>query len=667
MTFAVFKDRQFRISRLDRGLLRNKTVQLAFRPVNREDEGKQTVWLGWGRKKSGDRARRIAASEDARFLLLEDGFLRSVNTGPTAAAVSLACDDLGIYYDARYASRLEQLIQKPLGVAQVVRAQDLILGWREGRVSKYNGLREYEGVLPEKYVLVVDQTFGDASVRCGLAGPESFGRMLEAALLSDPDATVLIKTHPDVKAGKKNGYLTDAVYLNNPRVEIISENVHPVRLIENAAAIFCVTSQVGFEGLLWGKDVHVFGAPFYAGWGLTTDHAEVPSRRRSGISLAQLVHAALVDYCLYVDPASGKPWEVEEALEFMKLQRRMRQRFPKKIVAYDFSNWKKPLVRSFLQGSEVVFTSSSKPQEGGGVVVWGSRSVPAGVSKGAAVVRLEDGFIRSVGLGADLISPISWVADSEAIYYDSTRVSGLEQILQHTEFDSAILSRARDLRLRILDRGLTKYNLDGGIWKAPVEAKTVILVPGQVESDASIAMGAPVETCSIRRNIDLLKAVRSANPGAYIIYKPHPDVLAGLRLAGVDEKAAVDWCDEQVFDVSMDSMLNSVDEVHVLTSLSGFEALLRGKPVVCYGQPFYSGWGLTKDIVASTRRNRILTLDELVAGVLLLYPTYVSRRTGAYISPETALDELEAWREEKNVLKQGARNALRWFLRRQAK
>ena len=94
----------------------------------------------------------------------------------------------------------------------------------------------------------------------------------------------------------------------------------------------------------------------------------------------------------------------------------------------------------------------------------------------------------------------------------------------------------------------------------------------------------------------------------------------------------------------MGTLLTQVDEVHVLTSLAGFEALLRGKLVACYGLPFYAGWGLTQDVVTLPRRRRRLSLNELIAGTLIVYPTYVSRRSGRYITPEQALDELLAWR-----------------------
>jgi capsular polysaccharide export protein len=263
-------------------------------------------------------------------------------------------------------------------------------------------------------------------------------------------------------------------------------------------------------------------------------------------------------------------------------------------------------------------------------------------SPAPSLVRLEDGFLRSVGLGADLVRPLSWVMDRTGMYYDATRPSDLETLLQTATFDGAMLERARALRERIVGAGLTKYNVGAGSWRRPSAARKVVLVPGQVESDASIAYGAP----GVRTNIDLLRAARRAAPDAYLVYKPHPDVVAGLRKQGQGESEAAQLCDEIVIDAPMHALLAEVDELHVLTSLAGFEALLRGKPVRCEGLPFYAGWGLTTDAHRCERRTRRLTLDELVAGALILYPTYVSRTTGAFTTPERALDELLAWREQ---------------------
>lgn len=277
-----------------------------------------------------------------------------------------------------------------------------------------------------------------------------------------------------------------------------------------------------------------------------------------------------------------------------------------------------------------------------------------------SIVRIEDGFLRSVGLGADLTRPVSWVFDRQGIYFDATRPSDLETLLLTTAFPDDLCRRAAQLRQRLVAVGLTKYNLSGRRWQRSDTTRPVILVPGQVESDASLAYGAP----GINTNMGLLQAVRAANPDAYLIYKPHPDVLAGLRAQGQAEDQALDRCDEQVTDVAMGALLPQVDEVHTMTSLTGFEALLRGKTVVCYGQPFYSGWGLTSDLLPVARRTRKLTLDELVAGSLLLYPCYMSRHTGRLITAEQALDELLAWRDQTPVTETVWTRIKRMVLRR---
>jgi capsular polysaccharide export protein len=203
---------------------------------------------------------------------------------------------------------------------------------------------------------------------------------------------------------------------------------------------------------------------------------------------------------------------------------------------------------------------------------------------------------------------------------------------------------------------LTKYNVGAALWQRPAAVaaagQPVVLVPGQVETDASLRLGAP----SVRTNLELLKSVRAARPQAWLVYKPHPDVVAGLRNKGHGEDDASKWCDEIVTDAGMGPLLGAVDEVHVLTSLAGFEALLRGKKVVCHGVPFYAGWGLTEDAVAVARRTRRVNLDELVAATLIVYPSYVSRATRQACSVEQALSELLAW-------KTGSEDAVPWWRR----
>ena len=339
------------------------------------------------------------------------------------------------------------------------------------------------------------------------------------------------------------------------------------------------------------------------------------------------------------------------------------------VYAVGFSLWKRQHVVAFFCDQKVIFVRKPSRLPKGkpiSVVTWGFKTASECFPPHARIIRLEDGFLRSVGLGADLVRPLSWVRDGRGIYYDATQPSDLELALRYSDFPDSLIQRARTLREQIVAAELTKYNTGAGAWLRPEGGKRVILVPGQVESDASIQRG----TTGIKTNLGLLKQVRRKNPGAYIVYKPHPDVVAGLRASGSGESNARECCDEVVGDVAMGPLLAQVDEVHTLTSLTGFEALMRGKPVVAYGMPFYAGWGLTQDpglsAAVAARRGRLLTLDELVAGALILYPTYVSLETGRFTTPEGALRELLDWREKQPVALPAWRQVLRFFLRQMA-
>ena len=105
-----------------------------------------------------------------------------------------------------------------------------------------------------------------------------------------------------------------------------------------------------------------------------------------------------------------------------------------------------------------------------------------------------------------------------------------------------------------------------------------------------------------------------------------------------------------------------------MTSLAGFEALLRGKPVWTYGRPFYAGWGLTHDALDFPRRDRRLDLDQLIAGALIAYPIYVHPRSGLPCRIEDVVTYLEThpaappsriryWRALRESLRTAARAA----------
>lgn len=274
---------------------------------------------GWGLKPTADRARRYAARRRLPYLSVEDGFLRSRGLGADEPPLSLVVDDLGIYYDANRPSRLEALVRESADAQSVAEGERLAAAWRAARVSKYNHQPDVAPKVEPGFALVVDQTFADASIVHGRADERSFARLLEAALDEDARREVLVKVHPDVLAGRKQGCIDLGLARGHPRVRVVAEPHHPPALLERAAAVYAATSQFGFEALIWGVPVRTFGMPFYAGWGLTEDD-QPPPDRRTPVPLGALVQAALQRYPRYVDPETGERILAEEAMGMLQLR-----------------------------------------------------------------------------------------------------------------------------------------------------------------------------------------------------------------------------------------------------------------------------------------------------------------------------------------------------------
>ncbi len=320
------------------------------------------------------------------------------------------------------------------------------------------------------------------------------------------------------------------------------------------------------------------------------------------------------------------------------------------LYCFGFYPWKQGYTRRYLasQASRIVFTGSRLRMRGArgksALLVWGMRDNPTvlrhALRRGMPIWRMEDGFLRSVGLGSDRTTPASLVLDKQGIYYDPTQPSDLETILEQSDFSAEERARAAALREAIVRLGVSKYNVgDRSVTlpQAPV-GKRVVLVPGQVEDDASIRLG----TKDVRTNADLLRITREKRPDAFVVFKPHPDVISGNRMGAVSDALARRYADAVVVDAPLPACLAIADEVHTMTSLVGFEALLRGLAVSAYGMPFYAGWGLTEDRSSHPRRTRKLTLDELVAGTLIRYPLYMHPHTMQASTPESIVSYLQA-------------------------
>lgn len=604
---------------------------------------------GWGRRPTALKARAYAKRFGVPFLALEDGFLRSFGTGNAFPPLALVLDELGIYYDATSPSTLERSLALRDDLLEAAgdapgRAIRLI---RECRLSKYNHAPTAANIASArggfKRVLVIDQTAGDMSVILGGADGATFVRMLEAARRENPEAQIFVKTHPEVTQGRKSGYLTTVQ--DDSHTVVLRGAMNPIGLLEQMDRVYVVTSQMGFEALLLGKPVSVFGMPWYAGWGVTDDRQVCPRRTRKR-TVEELFAAAYLHYTRYLDPVSHQRGDIFDVIGWLKRQREMAERFPGRMICVGFRRWKAANVKPLLSLSpERVFfvrnagaAASLEPTGRDCLVHWG-REAPAGLAAlaadaGVRLLRMEDGFVRSVGLGSDLIRPLSLVLDERGIYFDPSQPSELEDLLNTRAFTKDDRQRAAEVRDFIVTHGITKYNIEPRAqadW--PSGGREIVLVPGQVEDDASIRFGC----VDVRTNLDLLKAARAAHPGAFIVYKPHPDVMSSNRKGGVALDAARAFADHIETRLSVVSCLEACDVVHTMTSLTGFDALLRCKRVVVYGRPFYAGWGLTEDVVPVARRTRQLALDELVAGALLHYPIYWDWDLKGYTTCEAVL------------------------------
>ena len=637
--------------------------------------------LAWGLRPSAQKAERLSKRLNLPLWRAEDGFLRSLDSGTKSRyAASFVLDDLGIYFDLTRPNRLQSLIYHTVQDWNEVKqayADALIDKLINHKLSKYNASSTAPNLSllaknNKPHVIIVDQVVGDASVTGAGADAQSFFAMYDAARRIYPEANIWIKAHP---AGQ--GYFgtqhRDAL--------VIGESCNPIALLEQAEAVFTVSSHMGFEALMLGKTVHCFGVNWYSGFGLTIDDFIKDSKLYRQVqaqyldhpcpNVAQLFYASYIEYSYYADPATGRRSDIETVMDYLITNRYWQDRLAGDLLAYDFSRWKVSFVKGFVKfpQTDLVFKSKTKMRlfytdrynawraqqddkkslralpDHQRYLVWGLAAKQSLAQKildyqdraCADILCMEDGFIRSNGLGATLIEPLSVVIDDLGIYFDATCPSRLETILKTIHLDDKQRQRAQRLHQLLLSHQVSKYNVGNknhtlleriDELKATKPEAKVHLVVGQVEDDAS------VQNCAslIKKNGELLNKVRQQFPQDIIIYKPHPDVEAGLRHGKLDDKTQ-QLADVIAHDAAMPMCLEHCDVVHTISSLTGFEALLRGLDVVCYGMPFYAGFGLTQDVIepdntlkqaalARRSRNQPLTLEALIYGVLIDYPIY---------------------------------------------
>ncbi|ENY9550747.1 capsular polysaccharide biosynthesis protein, partial [Campylobacter coli] len=397
----------------------------AYKSIDKED-----VFVGWGRKNSGLKAMSLAKKHHTKFMLLEDGFLRSLNLGvENSPSFSIVKDDVGIYYDANTPSRLENILNtyefSPKELALAKKAIELI---KKEKLSKYNNnlcIPQELFSANEERVLIIAQVANDASLKFGLASDFSTQDIINDALKENPNAKIYIKIHPDVLSGKKQ---SDFSLQDLPsRCVILKENYNPIELLSHFKKVYTKTSGMGFEALMLGCKCVCYGMPFYAGWGLTQDKLEC-KRRVKKRSLEEVFCAAYILYSEYFNPYLNQKSDIFDTIFTLARYKKIEQANSHTLYFLGFSKWKREFVKPFFKAknNKIIFLNSldelykANLNSEDKIFIWGKKYDKALLAKdfNNEIFLVEDGFLRSVFLGSDLTRPFSLIVDSKGLYVD---------------------------------------------------------------------------------------------------------------------------------------------------------------------------------------------------------------------------------------------------------
>lgn len=257
------------------------------------------------------------------------------------------------------------------------------------------------------------------------------------------------------------------------------------------------------------------------------------------------------------------------------------------------------------------------------------------------VVHVSEGFLNG---GRNQNAIRSFVLSSQAAFHDARRVSYLESLLQDgPDLTPDQHARARQVIDRIVARRISKYN------HAP-DARLAIGEPGRPKlllvdqrfGDQSVASGLASEESY---DAMLFDAIRE-RPDHDIIVKQHPDAISGGKAAYFtpERLAKIANLTPRLYPVAYEvnpyALFDLAEEVWVGTSGMGFEALMAGCRVRCYGVPYYSGWGVTDDRQTLPRRSRRRSVEDLFHFAWIALSRYVDPEAGRACEIEDVIDHI---------------------------
>ncbi len=258
------------------------------------------------------------------ILIAEETFLRSItpSSGAPEGCHQKFLDAVSHFLDARSPhfyigakSSLEKLLEVDIAFTpeQAKYSKYLIEKIINNKLSKYNSQILDVINFPDngkENILIVDQVNGDMAITLNGGSDADFAKMLDHAVKDNPDCNIIIKTHVDARKGVLSGFkLPQNVFL-------YTEPVNMLALLQKIKKMYVYSSGAGIEGILADKEVHVFGSPIYAGWGLTHDYRSF-SERTKKLSREELFYKIYILYSWYCNPLTNEPCDIETALDVL--------------------------------------------------------------------------------------------------------------------------------------------------------------------------------------------------------------------------------------------------------------------------------------------------------------------------------------------------------------
>lgn len=580
-------------------------------------------------------------------------------------AYSFLLEKKGTYDDARKTSSWEDLLNSGAWkneslINEAKEALAILLKHRLGGDKYSPDAMPYQLSTPSfrKRILILDEVIDREYLGKNLAKIASYEKMLDEAKKRNPGAAFFL-LEPRASLNKaKSTYLHKIAEAQG--VTIIKKEVSSLSILSQADEVYTVSSTLGLDAILLDKTVHCFGAPFYAGWGLTIDHIPL-KRRKATYTYEEFFAVFSMFYTRYRHPVSEEPCSFQEILRFMILQRPRSGERGRYLACVGFEKKEQAFISNFFSHAHLHFMSKGKAFKEAAKhhgMIFSRKGITTDLKKGAGItplVSVQRGILDRLLI---LDTPIS-------ISLEGGPYPNLDQILQKTRFSNEDIARSEVFKEYFREQSNFRPHYEIPI-KIDQDGQTcsiqkTILIMGNVETPQSsfdLSSTATFDVELLAHDAKLIQYIRSIRPNDYIIYCPQsasqsslskqanqsvdseilkladrvisnarPCDFVPLELSGL---CVGDDDETQLLQVKFVQCL----ELHSYDSYLGLEGLCLPLKLFTYGEPFYAGWGLTQDFRTFAKRNRRLSLEELLVGALITQPLYFDEQNKIFCEPE---------------------------------